>query len=508
MRLGTHVGPLIEPISGRRWDRQQIGWELSRRIAYYHQQGMRTRNRVFIHHGNCLEFFVDLLAIWHLGSCAIPIDPRLTPFEVNTLAQAVRPRFSLYHADRESSSGACLIALDITRLESSAQSLDRVNTHRLSIPRSRLVLDDAALMLFTSGTTSHPKAVVHTHRSLRARWLALRQCLGLESYRRTLCLLPTHFGHGLICNSLFPWLAGQELYIVPPFQSDLLLQLGTLIDTHKITFMSSVPALWRFALRLAKPPQAQTLERVFCGSAPLSASLWQSIQTWTSTPNVWNIYGITETASWVAGTSMPDCSPEDGLIGETWGSDVIISRRDNSEEQCGLQPECAPGEAGEIWLQTPSLMQGYFEREALTQRVVEQGWFRTGDIGFVDERGRLYLRGREREEINKGGMKVYPGDIDAVLERYLGVEDVCSFGYDEDILYGQNVGTAVVMQDTSEESMRKLYTWARQHLATYQMPMRWYCVDHIPRTSRGKLNRTDVASTCASLSPVLMPKKF
>jgi long-subunit acyl-CoA synthetase (AMP-forming) len=80
-------------------------------------------------------------------------------------------------------------------------------------------LDDEALILFTSGTTGNPKGVVPTHRSLLARWTGPRQSLGVETFHRTLCLLPTHFGHGLICNSLFPWLSGQTLIVIPPIQA-------------------------------------------------------------------------------------------------------------------------------------------------------------------------------------------------------------------------------------------------------------------------------------------------
>jgi long-chain acyl-CoA synthetase len=145
-------------------------------------------------------------------------------------------------------------------------------------------------------------------------------------------------------------------------------------------------------------------------------------------------------------------------------------------------------------------MRGYFGRDDLTNQVVSQGWFMAGDIGFVDDRGWLYLRGREREEINKGGMKVYPGDIDAVIERFEDTVDVCSFGYD-DPLYGQDVGVAVVMKETSNEAVRDLFDWTKQHLAKFQMPVRWYIVDAIPRTSRGKVNRTNVAEVCSGLTP-------
>jgi acyl-CoA synthetase (AMP-forming)/AMP-acid ligase II len=363
----------------------------------------------------------------------------------------------------------------------------------------RYALDDDALILFTSGTTGQPKGVVHTHRSLRARWMALRQSLDLAAFRRTLCLLPTHFGHGLICNSLFPWLFGQDLHILPPFRPDLLAQLGPLIDRHSITCLSSVPSVWRLALKTARPPAAGTLQRVLCGSAPLSAGLWRSIQQWTGTRHVLNAYGITETGSWLAGTTLEDFEPEDGLVGEAWGGVIRILKTRETDPPPGPGQECGAGESGYVWVNTPALMRGYLDREDLTDQVVSHGWFMTGDIGLLDERGHLYLRGREREEINKGGMKIYPGDIDAVAERFAGTRDVCSFAY-ADPLHGEDVGIAVVLERADDDTLLDLQEWCARHLAQHQLPRRWYLLAEIPRSSRGKVNRESVAQHCAQAS--------
>ena len=362
------------------------------------------------------------------------------------------------------------------------------------------VLDDDALLLFTSGTTGDPKGVVHTHRSLLARWVSLRQVLGTETFRRTLCLLPTHFGHGLICNCLYPWLSGQDLYLLPPFKPELLLRLGKIIDDNEITFLSSVPPVWRLALKMAKPPASGTLERVFCGSAPLSAALWQDVRAWCGTDSVLNAYGITETGSWLAGTTVLDAEPEDGLIGEAWGGVIRVMRGSGSETAPGSGEECEPGESGQVWVNTPALMRGYLGRDDLTRQVVHGGWFLTGDIGLLDDRGRLHLRGREREEINKGGMKVHPADIDAVVERFGSTLDVCAFGY-EDGLLGEDVGIAVVLSDTDESTLDSLLAWATKHLARHKIPTRWHFVGEIPRTSRGKVNCAVVAGRCAELEP-------
>ena len=316
-------------------------------------------------------------------------------------------------------------------------------------------LDDDALILFTSGSTGAPKGVVHTHRSLRARWMSLRDHLGTEAFARTLCMLPTHFGHGLICNSLFPWLAGQDLFITPPFRPDIIMKMGAIIDEHQITFMSSVPSVWNLALKLAKPPQGGSLRRVHCGSAPLSAHTWEGIRKWTGTRQVCNAYGITETGSWVVGLNDADCEAEDGLIGQGWGAVIKILRNADTSAPLDSSGECAVGEAGYVWLNTPALMKGYFQRDDLTEKAVIDGWFMTGDIGFLDEKGRLVLRGRERDEINKGGMKIYPADVDAVVERFAQASDVCTFALDDE-LYGQVVGIAVVLTDQQDDTVRVL----------------------------------------------------
>jgi acyl-CoA synthetase (AMP-forming)/AMP-acid ligase II len=146
-------------------------------------------------------------------------------------------------------------------------------------------------------------------------------------------------------------------------------------------------------------------------------------------------------------------------------------------------------------------MRGYLGRDDLTNEVVAAGWFRTGDIGLLDTRGWLYLRGRQREEINKGGMKVHPADIDAVAERFAATVDVCTFAVEDELL-GEDVGVALVLRERDPATLRQLHEWMAQHLARHQMPKRWYLVDEIPRTSRGKINRSVVAERCVGLQPI------
>jgi acyl-CoA synthetase (AMP-forming)/AMP-acid ligase II len=494
-------GRLTEPLSGRSWSSREIVARVFARMQRLQSEGLGHGDRVFVLYGNKLEFFVDVLAAWHSGASLVPIDSRLTSFEIENLARAVEPRLLLVDSSTGAAALAGLAALNVKVIDTTAWDLADENDTNAGRIRSQAQMDDEALILFTSGSTGVPKGVVHTHRSLRARWMALRDILGVDAFRRTLCLLPTHFGHGLICNSLFPWLAGHDLFIAPPFSTECLMRLGWLVDEHKITFLSSVPSMWGLALKVSKPPVAGTLRRVHCGSAPLSAHLWRQIQEWARTKEVFNAYGITETGSWVAGTSVGDFVPEDGLVGVPWGAVVKILKSAESHAPFDPDAPCRAAETGYIWINTPALMQGYYRQPELTAQVISGGWFYTGDIGVVDERGWLYLKGREREEINKGGTKIYPADIDAVVEQFELTKEVCAFAV-ADPLYGQNVAMAVVLKDENSATIRALHDWMRRRLAEFKMPVRWYTVEALPRNSRGKISRKEVEDRCMAKSPL------
>ncbi len=497
MFLEAYVGNLLEPFSGRRWDRAEIQRQVALRVARFQANGLAPGERVFLLFGNRLEFFAELLAIWQLGGCAIPVDARLTPFEVENLTRAALPRLAVVDEVTPTNLVTALSAAGVAALLTTEIGREEAAANMVR-------LEDNALILFTSGSTGEPKGVVHTHRTLRARWMGLRDHLPAAAFARSLCMLPTHFGHGLICNCLFPWFSGCDLCITPPFRPELVMRLGQIIDEHEITFMSSVPPIWKLALKFAKPPQRGSLRRVHCGSAPLSAAAWEDIRRWTGTRQVCNAYGITETGSWVAGLDDADVPAEDGLIGGGWSAVIQILRTDDTTRPFRPEERCAPNESGYVWLNTPALMKGYFARDDLTAKAVLDGWFMTGDIGFLDERGRLLLRGRERDEINKGGMKIYPSDIDAVVERFDGATDVCAFALDDPI-YGQSVGVAIVLADHDDATVKALHGQMSSQLAEHKMPSRWWVLDEIPRTSRGKLNREAVKGACERRPPLDLP---
>lgn len=492
MFIDAHLGTLHEPLSGRRWD-AATAWQRARqRAGVLQRAGVKRGERVFIHYGNKPEFFVDLLAIWCLGACATPVDPRFTAYEVARLAQAVAPVCSIWDEIIPAAISSALKEHGVELLDAATLA----DAHDLPALVGDLPhLDDDALLLFTSGTTGEPKGVVQTHRALRSRWNHQRERLGVAAFARTLCAVPTHFAWGLVGHALYAWLSGQELFLLPAFRPDVLMRLGATCDDLAITCLPSVPAMWRVALRTVAPPTRGTLRRVTLGTAPLPVALWKGVSDWSGGAEVLNVYGITETG-WIAGMGFDAASQGEPPVGEPWGAVIKVLESGATQLGAALLRECSMEETGHIWVQTPSLMRGYFKRDDLTSAVVSRGWFSTGDLGAMDESGRLYLRGREKELINVGGAKIYPRDIDAALEGLPGVDDVCCFPFD-DAMLGENIAVALVLTEPGEAQLARVYAAASQRLAAHQMPRRWVLVEQIPRSLRGKLNRSDVAAHCA-----------
>ncbi|MEH6497434.1 MAG: class I adenylate-forming enzyme family protein [Pseudomonas marincola] len=423
-------------------------------------------DRVMICHGGSAGFVADLLAVWNLGAAAACINPTVTENEKQTLIDFVEPSVVLNGYDLPPTF---------------------INKNRSLNTGASPSLDDPALYLFTSGTTGNPKGVEHSFRSLLSRLTLNMAHMGNVSTQRTLCPLPTHFGHGLIGNLLTPLLNGQDVILLDDKSPQGLSKIGEIIDENNITFLSSVPSFWKMVTRLSKPPQKETLQRVHVGSAPLSSDLWAAIGKWCGTDEVFNMYGITETANWIGGTSLSDGKSVDGLIGRVWGGSAMILNTETGEK--------SPTGDGELLIQTPSLMSGYFRQPELTEAVLINGWFHTGDIGTIDAHGSIRITGRQKSEINRAGMKILPEEIDLLLERHNDIQEVCVFGL-PDAISGERVAVACVLKDNITPDSKALQDWMGNLIRREAIPESWFFIDEIPKTDRGKINRNNVRDKC------------
>lgn len=458
------------------WSGDALQAEAAKRAAYLRDTIAAPKPMMVIAHGNSPSFFADLFAVWAIGGCAVCVNQGLTAAELETVVSFVDAAAVLVEADDAISASVPVLSAYCAPPVSSPAVYD---AH----------LDDPAIILFTSGTTGDPKGVMHTHRSLAARIALNAAYIGAETLSKTLCTLPTHFGHGLIGNCLTALMNGGGVVLGSGGGMALASQLGPVIDANGITFMSSVPALWKLAKRVSKSPVGGTLQRIHIGSAPLSADLWQEVVEWAAGSEVVNMYGITETANWIGGASSKVYQPEDGLLGTCWGGDVAILGSEGKVQAEGT---------GEIIIRSPSLMTGYHKRPDLTAQVMHHGWYRTGDTGTIDNDGTLRLTGRNRYMINNAGIKIYPEELDLLFERHDDVAEACAFGI-ADPISGEAVALAVTLLEGAETAPADLQKWAGTRIRAEAVPRKIHIVDQIPKTDRGKINRDKVAAYCASL---------
>ena len=193
----------------------------------------------------------------------------------------------------------------------------------------------------------------------------------------------------------------------------------------------------------------------------------------------------------MAGASSRVDGINDGLVGRTWGCSVAVVDDEGVIHSTG---------EGEIAVQSPSLMSGYLDRPDLTAAVLRDGWFRTGDRGSVDDRGRIWLRGRLKEEINRAGRKVQPVEIDMLLESHPEVAEACTFGI-PDAVSGEVIGVAIRLRKGAIANPPVLQAWCRNQANRAIVPERWFIVDAIPRNARGKVDRAAVRRALTETLP-------
>lgn len=456
---------ILDTAAERCWSAADLETETHSRAERLSALGVGAGAKVAIAQDGTVSFFCDLLATWSLGASAACLDPSLTPGELRTVLDFLRPAIV---ADE---SGYGRGGADSAPGDSGTD----------------WTVDAPALILFTSGTTASPKGVVLSYRALLARLSLNRLAIGDERLKRTLVTLPVHFGHGLIGNALTPLAAGGMVVLAERGVS-MAANLGPLVDRHAITFMSSVPAFWRMALKLSRKPAGATLERVHVGSAPLPGALWLEITEWAAC-EVFNCYGMTETANWFGGASSSD-GCRDNAVGRPWGGRAGV---------IGADGEIAPAGEGEIAVLTPCVMSGYLDRPDQTRAAFRGGWYRTGDFGSVDGEGAIVLTGRVKDEINRGGFKIQPAEIDRVVESHPGVSEACAFAI-PDAISGEMVGIAVKLVSPAASNESELRAWCAARLRREATPERWFLVVDIPRNERGKVSRIQVRQAVTGIS--------
>jgi acyl-CoA synthetase (AMP-forming)/AMP-acid ligase II/thioesterase domain-containing protein len=344
--------------------------------------------------------------------------------------------------------------------------------------------DDVALLLHTSGTTSRPKLVPLTHRNLCVSARSVAETLELTPDDRCLNVMPLFHIHGLVGALLTSLVAGGSIVCAPRFHAPSV--LGWLSDLAA-TWYTAVPTIHQSVLARAEESssvlEGSALRLVRSSSAPLPPPVHAALEEVFRVPVI-EAYGMTEASHQMASNPLPPGERKPGSVGLPAGAEVAILDADGSL--------LSPGEIGEVAVRGEAVFAGYEGNPAANEEAFVGGWFRTGDEGSLDEDGYLFLRGRIKEIVNRGGEKVSPFEVDAVLLSHPAVAQAVTFAVPDSRL-GEKVGAAVVLRDGGEASERELQEFAAGSLADFKVPAVIALVDEIPRGATGKLQRIGLA---------------
>lgn len=354
--------------------------------------------------------------------------------------------------------------------------------------------DDLAMILYTAGTTGRPKGVMLSHDGLTSYPLENVTPADPEFEQRTLLSVPLYHVAGIqvLCSSIY---GGRTLVIEPQFDAGEWLRL---VETERVTRATVVPTMLKMAME--HPDFAHrdlsSLQILTYGAAPMPQDVITAAIERLPGVRFINAFGQTETGATI--TALP---PEDH---DLTGSPDVVEKRRRRLASIGLPLDDVEvrvvdedgagvpvGEVGEIVARGPRLMKGYWHREVATAETLQGGWLHTGDLGRVDEDGYVYLAGRARDFIKRGGEMVSPEEVEAVLREHASVDDAAVIGI-ADPHWGESVRAVVVPATGRGVDEAVLIEHCRSRLASFKKPESVVAVEELPRNALGKVLKREL----------------
>lgn len=346
--------------------------------------------------------------------------------------------------------------------------------------------NDIYAFIYTSGTTGRPKGVMHNHRNMVDQSMLCIAAQKLDSEDVGLVTAPMFHCAELHCAFLPRIQAGARNVILHQFNPKVILQL---IQQEKITKFFAAPTMWNMLLQEdLSQYNTESLKLGLYGAAPMAPSLVHSLHDRFGIGLV-QAYGMTEMGPAITFLSEKDQLRKAGSAGQAaFNHDirVVRTREDGPSDPDDVVPV---GETGEIIVKGPCMMAGYFNREEATAKSMYKGWYHSGDIGYLDDEGFLYVNDRVDDMIISGGENIYPREVEDVLHAHEGVLDVAIVGQPDD-RWGETV-TAFVVKKNPQLTEQDLEDYCKnsESLANYKRPRKYVFCEALPRNASGKIQK-------------------
>nr|CAG8486628.1 5229_t:CDS:2 [Entrophospora candida] len=430
------------------------------------QQQLKKQDVVSIVLPNSLEFTVSFLGVALQSNIAAPLNPAYSEDE-----------FKFYLKDSNSK---------VVIVPKGWLNNDGGNNNNAAIKAAKALADqsDVALLLHTSGTTGRPKGVPLTHLNITTTMKNIIKTYKLQSSDSSYLVMPLFHVHGLIGGMLSTLLSGGTAVIPLRFSAS---HFWNDFLKYGCTWYTAVPTIHQILLKHPPPPNGTPkLKFIRSCSSSLAPSTLHQLEKAFKAP-VLEAYAMTEAAHQMTSNPLPPLPHKPGSVGFGQGVQISILDQDGNTT---VKEEVE----GEVCIKGLNVTAGYLNNpSANASSYTKDGWFRTGDQGKLDKDGYLFLTGRIKELINRGGEKISPLEIDSVLLSHQGISEAVSFAV-PDQLYGQEVHAAVVLKEGGDKSLseKEIQYYCQEKLAKFKVPKKIYFTKVMPKTATGKIQRKNI----------------
>lgn len=468
-------------------------------------------DRILVQSQNCPEMFEAMFACFRLGAVYVPTNFRQTPEEVAYLCEASGARVMICNASFPGHASACmasakppehLIAIGEADFGESYERLSR-NHLGESVKNAEVDRDDPCWFFFTSGTTGRPKAAVLTHGQMAFvvtnHLCDLMPATGPDD--KSLVVAPLSHGAGV--HQLTQVAAGATTVLLPSDRFDPA-EVFDLIAKWRVTNMFTVPTIVK---RLVEHPAAKDADHsslryvIYAGAPMYRADQKRALSVLG--PCLVQYFGLGEVTGNITVLPPAEHCAEDGegvRVGtcgiERTGMEISI--QNDAGEELPL------GETGEICVRGPAVFAGYFDNPEANAKAFRNGWFRTGDLGHLDEAGYLFITGRASDMYISGGSNVYPREIEEKILAHPKISEAAVFGV-PDPAWGE-VGIAVlVAEEGASVSEAEIGEFLAARISRYKLPKRFVFLDEMPKSAYGKITKKLVRQTLEERGLIEMP---
>ena len=456
-------------------------------------------DRILLAWGNHPAFCEVFFAATGLGIEVVPFSTKLKQAESKELVGHIAPHAVLFDASVQ----------DWLKHTENARCVSLTEWQSLTLPDplpelpTLVTRDDTAVMMFTSGTTGEPKGAIITHGNLLCAIDAYAQRLNLTEADSTTLAVPIYHITGLSALLALFIALGATIWLQHRFNAPEV--INTLYEQN-ITFLHGSPTIFILLCQAARARNAvqkttyPSLRAIACGAGHLSDGLISELKTLFPHTAIQPIYGLTETTS-----------PATIFPGDVWGSD---KRGSSGLAIPGLsiligddrrQP-LPHGQVGHIWLKGDVVIREYWQHSERRPSCDEQGWFCTGDLGYLDEEGWLYIKDRSKDMINRGGEKIYSLELENVLSTYQGVSEVAVIPAPSPV-YGEEPVAFIIPDDQHHLTSEEILSWLKVKVARFKLPARIIFTRTLPRTHNGKVSKQQLKTRLAESIITLSTEK-